>query len=80
MFSLGVTLYEAATGRHPFISANMSTPHLYTRITKFNPAPPSSINPAIPQALDSIILRMMGKSPHLRFRRISQLQEALGSL
>ena len=80
VFSLGVTMYEAATGQHPFLSATMSTPHLYTKITKFNPPLPSSINPAIPMALDSIILRMMGKSPHLRFRRISQLQQALGSI
>jgi eukaryotic-like serine/threonine-protein kinase len=77
MFSLGVTLYEAATGQHPFFSPMTSTPHLYTKITKHNPPPPSSINPAIPVSLDKVILRMMGKAPHLRYRRISQLQEAL---
>ncbi|WP_213807550.1 serine/threonine-protein kinase [Granulicella sp. dw_53] len=77
MFSLGVTLYEAATGQHPFLSPTTSTPHLYTKITKHNPPSPSSINPLIPGSLDKVILRMMGKSPHLRYRRISQLQEAL---
>lgn len=77
MFSLGVTLYEAATGQHPFFSPTTSTPHLFTKITKHNPPPPSSLNPEIPASLDKVILRMMGKSPHLRYRRISQLQEAL---
>jgi len=77
MFSLGVTLYEAATGRHPFFSPTASTPHPFTKITKHNPPPPSSINQAIPASLDKVILRMMGKFPHLRYRRISQLQEAL---
>jgi serine/threonine protein kinase len=80
MFSLGVTLYEAATGQHPFFSPTTSTPHLYTRITKHNPIPPSQINPEIPITLEKIILRMMGKSPHLRYRRISQLQEALAGI
>jgi serine/threonine protein kinase len=80
MFSLGVTLYEAATGQHPFLSATKSVAHLYSRIAKLNPPPPSSIDPRIPPALDSIILRMMGKYPHLRFRRMSQLHSALGSL
>ena len=77
IFSLGVTLYEAATGQHPFFSPTTSTPHLFTRITKHNPAPPSSLNAAIPAALDKVILRMMGKAPHLRYRRIEQLHEAL---
>jgi serine/threonine protein kinase len=80
MFSLGVTLYEAASGQHPFLTPTTSTPHLYTKITKYNPPPPSSINPAIPTSLDKVILRMMGKSPHLRYRRIPQLHEALAHI
>lgn len=77
IFSLGVTLYEASTGRHPFFSPTSSAPHMFTKITRYTPPPPSSINAAISGALDAVILRMMGKSPHLRYRRISQLQEAL---
>ncbi len=80
IFSLGVTLYQAATGQHPFFSPNTSTPHLFTRITKHNPPAPSSLVPAVPESLDRIILRMMGKSPHLRFRRIEQLQTALATV
>jgi serine/threonine protein kinase len=80
IFSLGVTLCQALTGEHPFFSATTSTPHLFTRITKHNPPPPSSIRPGIPTSLDRIILRMMGKSPHLRFRRIEQLQAALAEV
>lgn len=80
IFSLGVTLYQAATGQHPFFSPNTSTPHLFTRITKHNPPAPSSLVPAVPESLDRIILRMMGKSPHLRFRRIEQLQTVLATV
>ncbi len=77
IFSLGVTLYEAATGQHPFFSPTTSTSHLFSKITKHNPPPPSSLNPAIPPALDKVILRMMGKAPHLRYRHIEQLRGAL---
>jgi serine/threonine-protein kinase len=80
IFSLGVTLYEAATGQHPFFSPTTSAPHLFSKITKHNPAPPSSLNAAIPVALDNVILRMLGKSPHLRYRRIDQLREALAQV
>lgn len=80
MFSLGVTLYEVATGQHPFLSATKSMAHLYTKICKFSPPKPSSINPAITPALDRIILRMMGKYPHLRYRRMAQVHDALSFL
>jgi serine/threonine-protein kinase len=80
IFSLGVTLYEAATGQHPFFSPTTSIPHLFTKITKHNPPPPSSLNATLPATLDKVILRMMGKSPHLRYRRIEQLREALAQV
>lgn len=80
IFSLGVTLYEAATGQHPFFSLTTSTTHLFSKIMKQTPDPPSSLNPAIPATLDKVILRMMGKSPHLRYRRIEQLREALAQI
>ena len=80
LFSLGVTLYQAATGQHPFFSPNTSTPHLFTRITKYIPPAPSSIVPSIPESLDRVIQRMMGKSPHLRYRRIEQLEAALANV
>jgi serine/threonine protein kinase len=80
MFSLGVTLYEAATGQHPFFTPTTTVTHLFSKIMKQNPVPPSSINSAIPATFDKVILRMMGKSPHLRYRRIEQLRDALAQL
>lgn len=80
LFSLGVTLYEAATGQHPFFSPSTSAPHLFTRITKQMPPSPSTLIAGIPESLDRVILRMMGKSPHLRYRRIEQLDAALADV
>lgn len=77
MFALGITLYELATGRHPFTEGVDSTGSYYTKLTTFNPKPPSHYNSSISKVLDGVILRMLGKSPHLRYRMCDQLMSAL---
>ena len=77
LFSLGVTLYETAGGVHPFWSRGEDSRSVFNKITAYNPPPPSSQNPAITPALDRIILRLLGKSPHLRYRKTEQLIAAL---
>ncbi|MFO0966103.1 MAG: serine/threonine-protein kinase [Gemmataceae bacterium] len=77
MFSLGVTMYFVATATHPFWSPGDTTQSLYSKITGFNPLPPSSIVDGFPQPLDEVIMRLLGKSPHLRFRTCDQLIAAL---
>jgi serine/threonine protein kinase len=79
-FALGVTMYQACTGVHPFYSAGMTQSRVFSGILSHHPPPPSSINPVIPAELDDIILRTLGKSPHLRFRKMEQFLAALKSL
>lgn len=77
MFSLGVTMYFLATATHPFWSPGDTTQSLYSKITGFNPLAPSSIVDGFPEPLDEVIMRLLGKSPHLRFRTCDQLITAL---
>lgn len=77
VFSLGVTMYELLTGTHPFWTPGDSSHSLYNKITTESPQPPSKRVDGVPEELDEIILRMLGKSPHLRYRRCDQLLEAL---
>jgi len=77
IFSLGITLYEAVTGEHPFTSRASSGVEVLGRILSATPAPPSSLRPEIPAALERIILRMLGKRPHLRYRTCDDLLAAL---
>jgi len=79
-FSLGVTMYLACTGQHPFMQRGMNMSAIYSGIMNHEPPPPSTINPTIPAELDEIVLRMLGKSPHLRFRKMDQLLDSLRSL
>ncbi len=77
IFSLGVTMYYAATGRHPFWEPGDTTVSLYGRITSQPAQPICELDSSFPSELDEIILRMLGKSPHLRYRKCSQLTKAL---
>jgi serine/threonine protein kinase len=77
LFSLGVTMYQLATRVHPFWTAGETSQQVFARICGQRPAPPSSVNPAVPAQLDAIILRLLGKAPHLRFRKIEQFVSAL---
>jgi predicted ATPase len=64
IFSLGVVLYELATGRHPF--AADSEAGLLHAIVAQEPLPPARLNPEVPTALDALILHMLAKDPHRR--------------
>ncbi|MCE9553888.1 MAG: serine/threonine protein kinase [Planctomycetes bacterium] len=80
LFALGVTMYYLVTGQHPFWSSGDNSAALYSKITNHMPSPPNSLVSTIPEALNDVILRLLGKSPHLRYRRCDQLIDALQGL
>ncbi|MEM9553045.1 MAG: serine/threonine-protein kinase [Acidobacteriota bacterium] len=64
LYSLGVVLYEACTGRHPFDGATrdeMLEAHLQRR-----PAPPSGLIDDLEPRLERLILRCLEKNPSER--------------
>jgi len=77
MFALGVTMYEALTGKHPFWNPGCSSETFCANIRTKTPPPPSQVIAGVPAGLDDVILRMIGKSPHLRFRKCDRLISAL---
>jgi predicted ATPase len=64
VFSLGIVLYELATGRHPF--EGETTMGVLLAITGRQPVPPSRLNPELPAATERLIGEMLNKSPQLR--------------
>ncbi len=78
IFSLGSVLYEAVTGQLPFTGpSNLSIMH---DIATGTPAPPSTMQPSLPRALDDLILRCLEKDPARRPQRASEIVAALKSL
>jgi serine/threonine protein kinase len=77
LFSLGVTLYQAVTGEHPFATKGSSKPEIFGRIMTATPVRPRTLRSDLPAALDTIIMRLLAKRPHLRYRTCGQLTSAL---
>jgi len=59
VFSMGVVLYEMATGRRPFQGKNAAA--LITSILRDEPIPPTRLNEAYPPRLDRLIARCLEK-------------------
>jgi serine/threonine protein kinase len=75
IYSLGVTLYETATGRPPFLGDSPFA-IIHQHISDAPPAP-RSINPNISPQLESIILRCLAKNPEERFPSAAAFTNAL---
>lgn len=71
IYSLGVTMYEMATGKLPFVADSPVTVALMQ--VKNRPKPPRELNPALPVGLEQIILGAMEKNPDSRFQSAAQM-------
>ena len=78
LFSLGVVLYELATGRIPF--SGTSPTEIVDKILHETPAPPSSLNAQVPKALDVIVARTLEKSPTFRYQTARDMRQDLREL
>ena len=78
LFSLGVILYWMATGDQPFLGETLNT--VSYKVVHTEPVPPAKLNPAIPAALESVILKCLAKNPADRYQTGEELAQALAQL
>jgi serine/threonine protein kinase len=78
LFSLGVVIYEMATGRLPFGGASPS--ETINNVLDKDPVALTSYSPARPAPLETIVNRLLAKLPEQRFQSAAELRESLARL
>ena len=78
LFSLGVVLYEMATGQRPFTGDTSLS--ILSSILKDTPRSVTDINPALPHDLGRIIRRALAKDPERRYQSAKDLRNDLEDL
>lgn len=75
IYSLGVVLYEATTGKLPFDGQDAVS----VAVKQVNelPAPPSTINPNLDPGLEAIIMKALEKDPSKRFKDAAEMRHVL---
>jgi serine/threonine protein kinase len=75
IFSLGVVLYEMATGRRPFRADSAAA--LMSAILRDDPEPAVRLRSDLPPALSRVIERCLAKEPAARFQSAAHVRSAL---
>ena len=78
IFSLGVILYEMASGHRPFTGETAAD--ISSSILRDAPKPIAETRPDIPEPLVRIISRCLEKEPELRYQSASDIQVALSKI
>jgi len=73
IYSLGVVMYEALTGRRPYSGEDRDA-------AQPAPAPPMELDPTISSDLGEIVLMAIARNPAKRFQSVRALQQAFRSV
>jgi serine/threonine protein kinase len=80
MYNFGAVLYHMLTGAAPFSQGNHSFEAVLSMKKRNDVLPPRRLNPAVPDALDKAILRMLRANPDERFPDFKTLESALSQI
>jgi serine/threonine-protein kinase len=75
LYSLGVVLYEAITGKLPYTADNpiaVSMKHVNEPLR-----PPKEVNPEIPESMNALVVKLLAKNPQDRYADAEELADDL---
>jgi serine/threonine protein kinase/HD-like signal output (HDOD) protein len=75
IYSLGVVLYEALTGRQPFVGDTLG--RLIVCHVSETPIPPSNVNAHVSGGMSAVVMRALAKQSKDRFASMKEFREAL---
>jgi tetratricopeptide (TPR) repeat protein len=70
IYSLGVSVFEMATGTVPFREGNIPYHHVHTP-----PPDPREVNPEVPGLIAQVVAKCMAKDPDQRFQTCGELSQ-----
>ncbi|ATB31406.1 serine/threonine protein kinase [Melittangium boletus] len=79
LYAVGVLLYEALTGHHPF-NPKLPVNHLLLAILSVPPVDPRQLNPRAPDSLCELAMRLLAKDPAQRPASAREVREELERL
>ena len=77
-YSVGITLYEAVTGKRPFdgeSNFSIMAAHMQSK-----PRAPIELDPAIPRELNDVILKALAKDPAERYQTAEEFRVSLAAV
>ncbi|RPH24999.1 MAG: serine/threonine protein kinase, partial [Bacteroidales bacterium] len=80
IYSLGMTLYEMLTGTPPVKIGGDSGVDNVSQAAEAVPAQSREVNPAIPEAVDTVIMKSIAKAPAARFQSVKEFKCAIDTL
>jgi serine/threonine protein kinase/cytochrome c-type biogenesis protein CcmH/NrfG len=75
LFSLGIVVYEMATGVVPFSGSTAAV--IFDGILNSTPPPAAESNPRLPAAMENVLSKALEKDPDLRYQTAGELRADL---
>jgi len=78
LYSLGITLYEALTGRVPFNAE--SDYEVRKSHVELPPPSPRSIDGSLPESVEKVLMKVLAKNPDERYQSAQEFKKAIESM
>ncbi len=78
LYSLGVAMYEALTGRLPFPPSDTGSEYeVFRGHIELQPPPIATVKPDVPEAIAALVMRSLQKDPGARFQSAAEFLGAM---